>query len=337
MDAYISAIDYYLPEQVLTNEQLAEQFPEWSVGKIAEKTGIYRRHISGPDECASDLAVQAAQRLFAAGGARPDEVDYVIFCTQSPDYALPTTACMMQHRLGIPRQAGALDMNLGCSGYIYGLGLAKGLLETGQARCVLLLTAETYSKFIRPEDKNVRTIFGDGAAATVLRVREVADQPSVGPFVYGTDGAGALNLVVEHGGARRPCGGAGADAPACLPRLFMNGPEIFTFTLRVVPSCIEELLKQAGLQSEAVDLFVFHQANQYMLDHLRAKCGVPQDRFYISLADSGNTVSATIPIALKRAEQEGKLKPGMRVMLVGFGVGYSWGGTLIRWQPGRVG
>ena len=153
MQAYIRAIEYYLPEATLSTEALAQAFPEWSVQKIDQKTGIQVRHIAAPDECASDLAVAAAKKLFASGVCKPEEIDYILFCTQSPDYFLPTTACLIQHRLRIPTRAGALDFNLGCSGFIYGLGLASGLVSTGQARQILLLTAETYSKFLNARDK----------------------------------------------------------------------------------------------------------------------------------------------------------------------------------------
>ncbi len=194
MKAFIRAIEYSLPDTVLTNEQLSLEFPGWSVEKIEEKTGISERRIAGPGEFASDLGVSAVQRLFASGACQPSDVDFLLYCTQSPDYYLPTTACLMQERLAIPTTAGALDFNLGCSGYIYGLGLAKGLVETGQARNVLLVTAETYSKFIYPQDRSVRTLFGDGAAATLIQGAE-SPVDCIGPFVYGTDGRGADNLI----------------------------------------------------------------------------------------------------------------------------------------------
>ena len=203
MQAALSAIEYYLPEKTLSTADLSAEFPEWSVEKIDEKTGIRERHIAAPDECASDLAVAAARKLFASSACQPDAVDYLLFCTQSPDYFLPTTACLIQDRLGLPKTAGALDFNLGCSGFIYGLGLAQGLIASGQASNVLLLTAETYSKFLNPRDRSVRTIFGDAAAATLLTAE---DSPNalIGPFVYGTDGSGGPNLIVPTGGTRRP-------------------------------------------------------------------------------------------------------------------------------------
>ncbi len=337
MQAAVKAIEYVLPEAVLTTEDLAAEFPEWSVQKIDDKTGIRERHIAAPTECSSDLAVAAAQKLFASGACAPQDVDYVLLCTQSPDYFLPTTACLIQHRLGIPTSAGALDFNLGCSGYIYGLGMAQGLIATGQARRVLLLTAETYSKFIHPKDKSVRTIFGDAAAATLLSAVD-GDVPFVGPFVYGTDGSGAENLIVPTGGMRQARSEVSAQTVEdgsgnirSADNLFMNGAEIFNFTLSAVPSSVNELLQKAGIGADAVDLFVFHQANRYMLEHLRKRMKIPTERFALTMSHCGNTVSSTIPIALKHSARDGMLQPGALVMLVGFGVGYSWGATLLRW------
>lgn len=337
MNATLAAIEYHLPERTLTNRDLAAEYPGWTVEKIEEKTGIAERRIAAEGECSSDLGVAAARKLFASGACSPADVDFLLLCTQSPDYFLPTTACLMQDRLGIPKHAGALDFNLGCSGYVYGLGLAKGLVETGQARNVLLVTAETYTKFIHAGDKSVRTLFGDGAAATLVQGVASAPAPAIGPFVYGTDGAGGENLIVPRGGLRAPRG-----APAephedesgnvrSDDNLYMNGSEIFTFTLRAIPRSVKDLLAAAALQLDDVDLFVFHQANRFMLEHLRKKMAIPEDRFQLSFGRYGNTVSSTIPIALKDAETAGKLRPGARVMLVGFGVGYSWGATLVRW------
>jgi 3-oxoacyl-[acyl-carrier-protein] synthase-3 len=337
MHARISAIEYHLPERTVSTGDLATEFPEWSVEKIDKKTGIQNRHIAGPDECSSDLAVAAAQKLFASGACRPEDIDYLLLCTQSPDYFLPTTACLVQDRLGIPKSAGALDFNLGCSGFIYGLGLGEGLIATGQASRVLLVTAETYSKFLHPRDRSVRTIFGDASAATLL-VTSDSGEPEIGPFAYGTDGSGAANLIVPTGGMRRPRTAETAveaeDSAGNIraeDNLFMNGGEIFLFTLNVVPEIVETALKKAGLGMDDIDLFVFHQANQYMLDHLRKRLKIPPEKFQLAFSHCGNTVSSTIPIALKHAACEGRLRPGARAMLVGFGVGYSWGATLVRW------
>jgi 3-oxoacyl-[acyl-carrier-protein] synthase-3 len=338
MHAAISAIEYYLPEKVISTAELSTEFPEWSVDKIDEKTGISERHIAAPDQCASDLAVAAAQKLFGSGACRPEGIDYLLFCTQSPDYFLPTTACLIQNRLGVKKTAGALDFNLGCSGYIYGLGLAQGLILSGQASTILLLTAETYSKFLNSRDRSVRTIFGDAGAATLLCAVD-SPAPLVGPFVYGTDGSGGSNLIVPAGGMRRA---RTAETSTAIEAeggnirsqndLFMNGAEIFNFTLEVVPQTVDALLKKAGLSPADINLFVFHQANKFMLEHLRKRLKIPPEKFQVTMQHCGNTVSSTIPIALKHAALEGRLSQGALVMLVGFGVGYSWGATLLRWS-----
>jgi 3-oxoacyl-[acyl-carrier-protein] synthase-3 len=336
MGAAIAAIECHLPEQCLTNEQLSEAFPEWSIEKIQEKTGIAERWIAAEGECSSDLGIAAAQKLFANAACKPSDIDYLLFCTQSPDYFLPSSACVMQDRLGIPTSAGALDFNLGCSGFVYGLGLAKALVETGQAANVLLVTGETYSKFIHQRDKSVRTLFGDAGAATLVR-GVAGNHEFIGPFVYGTDGCGAKNLIVPSGGMRQrqaPIEEATIDSDGNLrgeANLYMNGPEIFAFTLQVVPRVVQELLTRSGKNIDDIDLFVFHQANQTMLEHLRKKLRIPAERFFVGMRHCGNTVSCTIPIALKQAAGEGRIQPGHLVMLVGFGVGYSWGATLIRW------
>jgi len=330
MNASISAIEFHIPQSVLANNELAQISSRWSSDKIEAKTGIRERHITAATECSSDLAVAAAEKLFGGGAVRREEIDFVLMCTQSPDYLLPTTACLVQERLGLSNAVGALDVNLGCSGFVYGLGLAKGLIESAQAENLLLITADTYSKFIRPQDLNVRTLFGDGAAATLIRKNGAAGAPGIGPMVYGTDGSGAENLIVRQSGLRIFEPDDDTELTNDRGRLYMNGPQIVTFTLKAVPQLVDAMLEKAECTMDDVDLFVFHQANQYLLDHLRHRIGIPEERFYCAIKHYGNTVSSTIPIALKHAQWDGRLRPNDKVMLVGFGVGYSWGATFIR-------
>jgi len=333
--AAIKAIVSHLPNQKLTNEQLAQEFQSWSIDKIYEKTGIAERRVAGADECASDLGVAAAEKLFATGICRPDDVDFLLFCTQTADYPIPATACLMQDRLGLPQTCGALDFNLGCSGFVYGLSLAKGLIENGLARNVLLITADTYTKFIHPQDRSVRTLFGDGAAATLISGE--SELEAIGPLVFGTDGQGADKLIVPAGGFRlrpnRETAIAQID-PAGIPRsadnLYMDGPEIFNFSLKVVPKLVHVLLEKDQLALDDVDYFIFHQANRFLLEQLRKKIKIPTDKFCINMDLYGNTVSATIPMALEIALDLEQIKPGARVMVVGFGVGYSWAAALVR-------
>jgi 3-oxoacyl-[acyl-carrier-protein] synthase-3 len=333
----IAGVEIELPQATLDNHQLAAEFKDWTAEKILAKTGIRQRHIAGPDECASDLAVGAARKLLARIGFPREKVDYLIYCTQSPDYLLPTTACVIQERLALSNTCAALDFNLGCSGYIYGLGLAKALIESGQADSVLFLTADTYSKFINAKDQSVRTLFGDAGAATLIRAG-VGPGQLTGPFVYGTDGRGKNNLIVPTRGLRQNFVHAAelltdkAGNARTVNDLFMNGPEIFSFSLKVVPHTVSRLLQAAGVTLDQIDLFVFHQANLFMLEHLRKKLAIPPERFCVAMEDVGNTVSCTIPIALSRMIAAKEIKAGALLMLVGFGVGYSWGATLVRWQ-----
>ena len=330
MNAYIKDIAYYLPERVVTNEELVKEFPEWSVDKIADKVGVMKRHVAAPDETASDMAVKAAEVLFARGLVQQSDIDFVLLCTQSPDFFLPSSACVIQDRLGIPTGCGALDFNLGCSGYEYGLALAKGLIVGGVANNILLLTAETYNKYLHPRDKGNRTIFGDGATATVVSTSGFAE---IGQFNLGTDGSGANNLIVKTGASRQPikCNDLSFDEggnPCSSDYLFMDGSEIFMFTLMKVPKMIKAVLAANELQKEEIDLYVFHQANKYMLEHLRKKLKIEEDKFFVNLANVGNTVSSTIPIALCDAREQGLLKGN--VLLAGFGVGLSWGATVLK-------
>lgn len=242
--AAIGPIAIYLPEKVENNDFLGAQFPKWDMPLIYKKTGVRQRHIARPDQCASDLGVAAAERLFAEYNIDRDTIDFLLFCTQTPDYVLPTTSCLMQDRLGLRTSIGALDFNLGCSGFVYGLSLADGLIRSGSARRILLVTAETYSKYIDPTDRSLRTIFGDGTAATLI---EPSDEPSLGSFIFGTDGRGADTLLVTEGGAR-------PKAQAIQPRkrkrwpssLYMDGPELVKFSLEVVPRLIDRVLASTG-------------------------------------------------------------------------------------------
>lgn len=334
MKVFIKAIDYYVPQTVVTNEDLVRDFPEWSVEKIASKVGINKRYVAAEDETATDMAVCAAEKLFAKSGVNRNDIDFILFCTQSPDYKLPTSACIIQERLGLPTSIGALDFNLGCSGFVYGLSLAKGLVCGGIAKNVLLLTAETYNKYIHKRDKGNRTIFGDAASATIVSTEGIAE---IGEFSLGTDGKGAGNLMVKTTGARypEPCGEVSFDEngnPLSGDNLYMNGSEIFTFTLDNVPPLVKETINKNNLTKEDVNLFVFHQANKYMLNFLRKKLKIEEERFYYCLSEFGNTVSNTIPIALSCAIEEGKLTSNQNVLIAGFGVGYSWGGAMLRFQ-----
>ena len=330
MKAYIKAIEYYLPEKVLTNTEIAERFPKWSAEKVASKVGITERHISDDNETAADMAYQAAEKLFKGNEGVREQVDFLLLCSQSVDYKLPSSSCILQNRLGLNTSCGAFDFNLGCSGYEYGLAVAKGLILSGIAKNVLLLTAETYTKYIHPEDKGNMTIFGDAATASLISTDGFAE---IGEFVLGTDGSGAEGLIVKTKGARNPnvTGNRVEDENGNIhwdDHLFMDGKAIFDFTSDAVPAMTEKLLKKENLKQDDIDLWVFHQANKYMINYLRKLMCIDKDKFYVYMDKVGNTVSSTIPIALVEAKKEGRLHGN--VLLAGFGVGLSWGGTIIR-------
>ena len=334
MKVYIKALSYYLPERIVTNAELLNDFPEWSVDKVTAKVGVTSRHLAADNETAGDLAEKAARRLFEEYGISPSEIDFLLLCTQSPDYFLPSTACLLQHRLGIPVTSGAFDYNLGCSGCIYGLAVAKGLVSAGIARNVLLLTAETYSKCLHPSDKSNRSIFGDGAAACLISTDGFAE---IGDFVCGTDGSGAENLIVKTGASkqRKPTGIFKEDEEGHTwydDYLYMNGGAIFNFTLETVPVLVRQLLDKSGSQKEEIDYFIFHQANKFMLNTIRKVCVLPKEKFYVSLENTGNTVSSTVLIGLKDCLLNGTIKAGMQVVVAGFGVGLSWGGTILKFS-----
>ncbi len=330
MKAYIKAISYYLPEKVVTNEQLVEEFPEWSVDKIAKKVGINERHIAANDETAGDMAYKAAEKLIQENGIKRDSIDFVLLCTQSPDYFFPSTSCIIQSRLGLSTRCGAFDFNLGCSGYEYGLAVAKGLIVSGVAKNVLLLTAETYNKHIHPKDKGNRTIFGDGASASLISSNGFA---KIGEFVLGSDGSGYDRLIHKTGAMRhyQPLNDfheGENGTPLSSDHLYMDGKAIFDFTSDIVPPMIEETLLKNQLSMDEVDLFVFHQANRYMINYLRKLMEIDKEKFFVFMETVGNTVSSTIPIALCEAKKEGKLSGN--ILLAGFGVGLSYGATILR-------
>jgi 3-oxoacyl-[acyl-carrier-protein] synthase-3 len=330
-NAYIKAISYYLPDRVLSNEDLEKEFPDWSVEKVSLKIGVLERHLAGDHECASDLAYKAAQKIFKEYSINPQSIDFILLCTQSPDYFLPTTACILQNKLGIPTTAGALDFNLGCSGYVYGLSLAKGLICAGVSTNILFLTAETYTKHIHPKDKGNRSIFGDGASATLISTDGFAE---IKKFSLGTDGRGAENLIIKTGGLRNPnklndLTFDDKGNPLSSDHLYMNGSEILNFTLENVPLLVEDTLKKNDLVQSDIKYFVFHQANKYLMNFLRKKIKIEENSFVYCLERVGNTVSSTIPIALNEAAKKNKLNG--YVLLAGFGVGYSWGGVILKY------
>ena len=327
--AEIIAIEYALPEKVVSNEDLHQLHPDWDMEEVYRKTGVRERRVAGDGECASDLAYGACRRLFDAHGVSPAEVDGLIVCTQSPDYIMPPTATLLQARLGLPKSVAAFDYSLACSGYIYGLAMCKAFIESGLLKSIVLVCADTYSKYIRPEDRGPATVFGDGASATWVR----KGAPSIGEMALGTDGSGAGNFIVRGGGCRN-----GFDlrskgehsSPTDLRYIEMDGFGILSFVKKEIPPFVRKLLASAGLKLEDVDQYVFHQASRLALEQLALFLRLPMDKVLINFENVGNLVSASIPIALRDGWQAGKIRGGTTVLLAGFGVGLSWGGCVVR-------
>jgi 3-oxoacyl-[acyl-carrier-protein] synthase-3 len=326
--ARIRGVATHLPDAILTNDALATLYPDWPAERIFDKTGIRERRIAAADETASDLAFVAATKLFDTGACTRDEVDFLILCTQAPDYVLPTTACILQNRLGLSRHVGALDINLGCSGFVYGLSLAVGLIASGAAINVLLLTADTYSKLLHADDKSVRTLFGDAAAAVLISRDAEGD---IGPFVFGTDGSGADDLIVKGRGFRTPGSDHAFSDARSASDLHMHGGNIMSFTLREIPTCLKALLAKADIAPAEIDHLVLHQANKLVLDSLQKKMNVDPARIPRFMEFCGNTISSSIPLVIDDLLRRDVLRRGHRMVLLGFGVGLSWAAVTLRW------
>ena len=322
MKVRIKTIEYYLPPHTEDGAVLKKDNEDWRIGEIENKTGIQIRHIADPDQTASDMGYLASEKLFKYG-VNKEEIDLLVLITQSADYVLPASACVLQNRLGLRKSCMAFDINLGCSGFVYGLSIAGALIETGLIKKALLICSDTYTKYIEKNDRTCRPLFGDGASATLI---EESSFDGLGPFEFGTDGSGFRDLIVPAGGSRI------SDGQNQKKTLFMDGSKVFMFTMDMVPQCVEELLKKANKRIKDIDLFIFHQASKIVTDNLIRRLQLPEEKVFINCGQIGNTVSASIPIAFKDAIEAKRLKEGDLVMLVGFGVGYSWGSCLVHWR-----
>lgn len=330
--AYIKALTYYLPECIVSNEELEQQLAEvGGIASVVKSMGVTERHVAAENETASDLAVKAAEKLFKESKLSPLDIDFLMFYTQGPDYFMPSTSCTIQDRLGIPTTAGAFGYDLGCSGFVYGLAMANSFVESGLAKNVLLLTADTTSKYIHPLDKNL-ALFGDGASATIISSEGMA---KIGKFNLGTDGSGYEQIIIKNGGWRNKqvTEATYEDGNGNTRRddyFYMDGEAVFNFTVDRIPLLIEDILKKNDTTRESIDYYVFHQANKFMLNTLRKINAIPKDQFFVDLSDTGNTASSTVPIGLCKSLSNGSIYKGMNVMVAGFGVGLSWGGTILK-------
>jgi 3-oxoacyl-[acyl-carrier-protein] synthase-3 len=330
----IKHIAWHVPQREVTNDDLLKDFPNLKIKELTRLTGVEKRHIAAADETSADLAVKAAEKLFDENAIDKSQIDFIIFCTSGGDYITPASACVIQDRLGLPQHCGAFDFNQGCTGYLYGMALADSLIKAGNAGNVLLLTGETIHRVIHPKDPNTLALFGDGASATLL---EKSDENHIGRFFFGTDGSRYDQIIVRHGRERYPLPeSAEPDYTDDFgnvknhAKLYMNGGTVFNFTLEKAPLLFKQLLQHEHLTAADIDHFVFHQANRIVLETLGKKLHIPAEKIVIELTETGNTVSSSIPLSLKKAMDKGIIKKGETVMIAGFGVGLSWGGSIIK-------
>ena len=317
----VTGISCAVPKQSATESDLAVAFGEKAARRLVSGTGVKERRID-PGLCTSDLCFAAAERLLDDLGWERDTINHLIFISQTADYVLPATACVLQGRLNLSTDCTAFDVNLGCSAYPYGLWLAGKLMEAGQR--VLLLVGDNISMLVNADDRSTVPLFGDAGSATALEWSNEMGNSEIS-FLLGTDGSGYKNIIVEAGGCRLPT----FKDPA-QRHLFMNGAEVFGFAIQGVPPLVEKTLKYAGWKPENCDDIVFHQANGFMLKHLAEKLSVPLNKVPMCLENFGNTSSASIPLTLV-TERRDELRQQIRnYLLVGFGVGWSWGAAALR-------
>jgi 3-oxoacyl-[acyl-carrier-protein] synthase-3 len=330
----ILALAYKLGDQRISYEDIELRFGVEAAAKVLKGSGIRNRFVAPKGVCGSDLALAAAEELFAARPEARADVDIHIHCTQSPDYFLPTTACVLHQKLRLKKECASFDINLGCSQYIYALSVADAMLSAGIGRLALVTTGDTMSQTVHPKDRALVPILGDAGSATLVGKAE----PGTGflGFCLGTDGSGAKHLMLPAGGFRTPISVETAvettDAEGNVrspENLFMNGAAIFHFAITVVPATIHKLLKQLSLTMDDIGLFLFHQANRYMLDYLVKKMAIPQEKTFFYIDEVGNTSGSTMPLVLAEAVRADKVKPGQNILMIVFGVGLSWAATVM--------
>ena len=335
MGICIKAIEYYLPEKEVSNEDLQILHPTWDLKKVGEKSGVFSRHISATNETAFDLACKAIEKLFAEGKIEKSEIDGIIFCTQSPDFIMPSNAFLIHKYFNFNHRVWAFDYNLACSGYVYGISICRGMIETGMAKNILLINADTYSKYIHSGDRSTSVLFGDGAAVSLISQAEVS---SVIDIQLASSGKEYESFYIPSGGTRIP---KSEFTKATITdysgnentqeNIQMNGFAVWKFISVIVPEQIKSLLAKNNLLITDIALFGFHQASKLTLDSLIKVLKIQPEQTFSNLETIGNTVSASIPIALKQAEEQGKLKRGDLILLSGFGVGLSWGSALLKY------
>ncbi|AIQ35557.1 3-oxoacyl-ACP synthase [Paenibacillus sp. FSL R5-0345] len=315
----------YVPEKILTNsdlEKIVETNDEW----IVSRTGIRERHIAAPHEATSDLAYEAALKALDSAGMKAEDLDLIIIATVTPDSAFPSTACILQDKLGA-KGAAAFDLSAACSGFVYSLATAVGFIQNGMYNNALIIGADTLSRITDYTDRNTCVLFGDGAGAVIIG--EVPEGRGFQSFDLGAEGSGGNLLKLEAGGSRLPASQQTVEDKKHF--IYMNGREVFKFAVRVMGSATERVLTKAGLGKEDIDLFVPHQANIRIIQSAMQRLDLPPEKCVINVDKYANTSAASIPLALVEAAEEGRMKEGDTVLMVGFGGGLTWGASVLIW------
>jgi 3-oxoacyl-[acyl-carrier-protein] synthase III len=334
MSIIIKSIEFYLPENIVTNADLQKENPDWNMEKITEKSGVSQRHIAGKNETAYDLSIKACDKLFLAYDK--NKIDGIIYCTQSPDYIMPSNSFLLHKHFGLKDEIFAYDFNHACTGYIYCLAMANAFVKAGMAREILLVNADTYSKYINPKDRSTRVLFGDGAAATI--VKESGRKKGIIDIDLGSSGSGYNKFWIPAGGLRSPKSSSTSieikDDKGNIRtknEIEMDGFGVWSFINSVAPKQLERLLKRNDLAKTDIDQFIFHQASKMTLESIKRSMKLNEEQVFVNIQNIGNTVSASIPIALRDAIDQGEIDNGSTLILSGFGVGLSYGAILMEY------
>jgi 3-oxoacyl-[acyl-carrier-protein] synthase-3 len=334
MSLIIESIEYYLPENIVTNADLQKENPDWNLEKITEKSGVYQRHIAGKKDTAYDLSIKACDKLFHTYDK--NNIDGIIYCTQSPDYIMPSNSFLLHKYFGLKDEIFAYDFNHACTGYIYCLAMANAFIKAGMAREILLVNADTYSKYINPKDRSTRVLFGDGAAATI--VKESGSKRGIIDIDLSSSGSGYNKFWIPAGGLRLPKSDSTSvemedDRGNIRTQndIEMDGFGVWSFINSVAPKQVSRLLKRNNVEKTNIDQFIFHQASKMTLESIMRVMRLNEEQVFINIHNIGNTVSASIPIALKDAIDQSKIDIGSTLILSGFGVGLSYGAILMEY------
>jgi len=318
----ITGLGTYAPERVMTNDELA-QYVDTSDEWILERTGIRERRLAAEDEALTDIALPAARDALADAGVEAAEIDLLICATVTPDMMFPTSSALLADTLGMPKAA-AYDLLAGCTGFVYALAQAYGMVSSGLSRRALVVGGDVLSKILDWSDRSTLVLFGDGAGAVVI---EPVERGGFLGFELGADGGGGENLWLPGSGSRK------FENPDAYVK--MNGREVFKFATRILVYSAEQILSECGKTVDDVDVYVPHQANKRIIDHAADKLGIPRDKTVVNVDRYGNTSSGSIPLALMDARAEGRLQDGALVLMTGMGAGLTWGSALIEWTNGR--